>query len=93
MAHSPHFSHSPPSQAADGGRLSIHNLASLASGRLSPATLTLQRVFEQSLRGIPKNDDTKPGDGPLAGPPAKGKPRLLLMGQRRQVHLPGLYSP
>jgi Ras-related GTP-binding protein C/D len=84
MAHSPHFSHSPPSQAADGGRLSIHNLVNLTSGRLSPATLTLQRVFEQSLRGIPKGgDDSKPADGPLVGPPGKGKPRLLLMGQRR----------
>jgi hypothetical protein len=45
-----------------------------ASGT-SPAQLNLQRLFEQSLDGAPasKKDAQQP----------KGKPRLLLMGQRR----------
>lgn len=56
----------------------------------SPAQLNLQRLYEQSRRGAPapSKDAQKPSTpGPNAGPPAaaKGKPRLLLMGQRRYV--------
>lgn len=59
-----------------------------ASGT-SPAQLNLQRLFEQSLSGAPvsKTDVQKPtAPGPNSiGVPPKGKPRLLLMGQRRYV--------
>ncbi|KAF4971686.1 hypothetical protein FSARC_1564 [Fusarium sarcochroum] len=71
----------------------IHNFArsfdeaddTSASGT-SPAQLNLQRLFEQSLSGAPasKKDAQKPATpGPNAVIPPKGKPRLLLMGQRR----------
>ncbi|RGP80800.1 GTP-binding gtr2 [Fusarium longipes] len=57
-----------------------------ASGT-SPAQLNLQRLFEQSLGGAPasKKDAQKPADpgSNSVGAPPKGKPRLLLMGQRR----------
>lgn len=52
----------------------------------SPAQLNLQRLYEQSRRGAPASskDAQKPSTpGPNAGAAAKGKPRLLLMGQRR----------
>jgi Ras-related GTP-binding protein C/D len=74
----------------------IHNFArsfddaddTSASGT-SPAQLNLQRLFEQSLSGAPasKKDAQKPDTpGPNSvGAPPKGKPRLLLMGQRRYV--------
>lgn len=56
----------------------------------SPAKLNLQRLYAQSLRGAPapKDNATKPADATASGAPAKGKPRLLLMGQRRYVTLP-----
>ncbi|SPJ73637.1 probable Ras-like G protein RagC [Fusarium torulosum] len=72
----------------------IHNFArsfddaddTSASGT-SPAQLNLQRLFEQSFSGAPvsKKDAQKPDNpGPNSvGAPPKGKPRLLLMGQRR----------
>ncbi|KAF5623974.1 Gtr1 G domain protein [Fusarium sp. NRRL 25303] len=57
-----------------------------ASGT-SPAQLNLQRLFEQSISGAPasKTDAQKPAvPGPNSvGAAPKGKPRLLLMGQRR----------
>lgn len=57
-----------------------------ASGT-SPAQLNLQRLFEQSISGAPasKKDAKKPAvPGPNSvGAAPKGKPRLLLMGQRR----------
>ncbi|KAF5965375.1 Ras-like G [Fusarium coicis] len=57
-----------------------------ASGT-SPAQLNLQRLFEQSISGAPasKKDAQKPAaPGPNSvGAAPKGKPRLLLMGQRR----------
>ena len=57
-----------------------------ASGT-SPAQLNLQRLFEQSISGASasKKDAQKPAaPGPNSvGAAPKGKPRLLLMGQRR----------
>lgn len=47
----------------------------------STAQLTLQRIYEQASGSISKKDDSR-GDI-ISGIPAKGKPRLLLMGQRR----------
>ncbi|KAH6661383.1 Gtr1/RagA G domain-containing protein [Truncatella angustata] len=53
-------------------------------GLLSPAQLNLERVFEQNrLRIQQKQNGTQAPEPANAGPPAKGKPRLLLMGQRR----------
>lgn len=51
---------------------------------MSAAQLTLRQIHDQASGSIPKKDDTKPGDV-VTGQPAKGKPRLLLMGQRRFV--------
>ena len=48
---------------------------------LSTAQLNLQRLYEQATRASSKKDGAKVSD-PSAVPP-KGKPRLLLMGQRR----------
>jgi Ras-related GTP-binding protein C/D len=60
-------------------------------GYESPAQLNLQRVYEQNRRGIPKRDVAKPPTELAApGVPIKGKPRLLLMGQRRLESLPNL---
>ncbi|KAF9871667.1 gtr1 g domain containing protein [Colletotrichum karsti] len=70
------------SQAVDGIGLPSQDGSLRTSGRHSPARLTLQRVYEQSLQGVPTKDANKPLEAP-PGPPAKGKPRLLLMGQRR----------
>lgn len=55
-----------------------------APNSLSPAQLNLERVFEQNR---PRNQQLQNG-GPATetanpGVPMKGKPRLLLMGQRR----------
>jgi hypothetical protein len=51
----------------------------------SPAQLNLERVFEQNR--LRHNQQMKNGaqalELPNPGPPTKGKPRLLLMGQRR----------
>lgn len=49
----------------------------------SAAQLSLQRYYEQTLQGAQKKDAAKPGESSTAGASAKGKPRLLLMGQRR----------
>lgn len=51
---------------------------------ISPAQLNLERVYEQNRINIQKIDATKAPE-PAPGPAAKGKPRLLLMGQRRYV--------
>ncbi|CRK30574.1 hypothetical protein VD0002_g2299 [Verticillium dahliae] len=83
MTSSPPYSQLSPFQADVGDDPSVQELVAGNSNHESPATLTLQRVFEQSRRGVPKKDDAdKPVEVP-PGPPAKGKPRLLLMGQRR----------
>jgi Ras-related GTP-binding protein C/D len=51
---------------------------------ISPAQLNLERVYEQNRVNVQKKDAAKALE--LApGPAAKGKPRLLLMGQRRYV--------
>lgn len=55
-----------------------------SSGLMSPAELTLQRIHMQSSAGAQNKDAAKPTE-PGLGLPAKGKPRLLLMGQRRYV--------
>ncbi|KAL7942048.1 Gtr1/RagA G protein conserved region domain-containing protein [Trichoderma barbatum] len=52
------------------------------SGVMSPARLKLQLLYEQSNRGPIKTGALKPADA-AGGVPEKGKPRLLLMGQRR----------
>jgi Ras-related GTP-binding protein C/D len=49
---------------------------------ISPAQLNLERVYEQNRLNIQKKDAAKVIE-PAPGPAAKGKPRLLLMGQRR----------
>jgi len=53
---------------------------------ISPAQLNLERVYEQNRLEVQKKDATK-GPEPAPGPAAlaQGKPRLLLMGQRRYV--------
>ncbi|GAB1320465.1 GTP-binding protein gtr2 [Madurella fahalii] len=48
---------------------------------ISPAALNLHRVYEQNRQRLQKKDGAKVPD-PMA-PQTKGKPRLLLMGQRR----------
>ena len=48
---------------------------------LSTAQLNLQRLYEQATQASSKKDGPKLSD-PSVLPP-KGKPRLLLMGQRR----------
>ena len=54
----------------------------LELGQMSPAQLNLQRVYEQSRQGVPKKDVSKSAE-PAPTLPAKGKPRLLLMGQKQ----------
>lgn len=51
---------------------------------ISPAQLNLERVHEQNRFNVQKADGTKTSE-PAPGTAAKGKPRLLLMGQRRLV--------
>ena len=51
---------------------------------ISPAQLNLERVYEQNRLNVSKKDSTRVPE-PAPGPAAKGKPRLLLMGQRRSV--------
>ena len=48
---------------------------------ISPAQLNLESIHEQNRLSIVKNGGKIPDPAP--GPAAKGKPRLLLMGQRR----------
>lgn len=55
------------------------------SGVMSPARLKLQLLYEQSQEPI-KKGTLRPAD-PAGGAFEKGKPRLLLMGQRRYVDL------
>ncbi|KAK3943006.1 GTP-binding protein gtr2 [Diplogelasinospora grovesii] len=49
---------------------------------VSPATLRLERVYEQNRQRLQKEDGARVPD-PATTPQIKGKPRLLLMGQRR----------
>ena len=49
---------------------------------ISPAQLTLQRLHEQNRAAMQKQDPVNAPE-PAPGAAAKGKPRLLLMGQRR----------
>jgi hypothetical protein len=75
--------HKSPSSKVDGGESTgSHDPRLQERGHESPAQLNLQRVYEQSRRGIPKRDASKAAE-PAPGLPIKGKPRLLLMGQRR----------
>ncbi|KAL3419427.1 hypothetical protein PVAG01_09649 [Phlyctema vagabunda] len=48
---------------------------------ISPVTLNLERIHTQNRLNMQKRDGKVPDPAP--GPAAKGKPRLLLMGQRR----------
>ena len=48
---------------------------------ISPAQLMVQRVYEQNRLNVQKKDGK--ALEPAPGTAAKGKPRLLLMGQRR----------
>ncbi|RDW84706.1 p-loop containing nucleoside triphosphate hydrolase-13 [Coleophoma cylindrospora] len=48
---------------------------------VSPVTLNLERIYTQNRINIQKRHGRVPEPAP--GPAAKGKPRLLLMGQRR----------
>lgn len=56
------------------------------SGVMSPARLKLQLLYEQSNQEPIKKGTLRPAD-PAGGALEKGKPRLLLMGQRRYVNL------
>lgn len=56
------------------------------SGVMSPARLKLQLLYEQSFQEPIKKGTLRPAD-PAGGAFEKGKPRLLLMGQRRYVNL------
>jgi Ras-related GTP-binding protein C/D len=49
---------------------------------ISPAQLNLERVYEQNRLNSQRRNAAKVPE-PAPGPAAKGKPRLLLMGQRR----------
>lgn len=49
---------------------------------ISPASLTLERIHEQNRASVHKIDAAK-APAPAPGAAARGKPRLLLMGQRR----------
>jgi hypothetical protein len=49
---------------------------------ISPATVKLNHVFEQDRQRQQKQDGVKAQE-PATTPQGKGKPRLLLMGQRR----------
>jgi Ras-related GTP-binding protein C/D len=51
---------------------------------ISPAQLNLERIYEQN-RQVSQKKDASNAPEPAPGPAAKGKPRLLLMGQRRQA--------
>lgn len=82
MSETPELGKSPLIARVDGGKSSQSNLRTGESRHESPALLNLQRVYEQSRRGVLKKDAAKPAE-PVPGPPVKGKPRLLLMGQRR----------
>ncbi|KAG6002993.1 hypothetical protein E4U21_002468 [Claviceps maximensis] len=53
-----------------------------SSGIMSPAMLILQRIQMQAAAGAQSKDENKVKNL-ISGLPAKGKPRLLLMGQRR----------
>lgn len=53
---------------------------------ISPASLNLEFIYEQNRAALQKKDATKVVD-PAPGVAAKGKPRLMLMGQRRLVLL------
>jgi len=91
---------SPTPEGGDGQRIQAPSTS--IERRLSPARLNLQRVFEQSRRGIPVRDGRQ-AEAPTAGGEQggqgsgqgqgsnqgneKGRPRLLLMGQRRFVTL------
>lgn len=82
MSLSPPFRDFLTVRSEEGDDPSAHTFG----GRLSPAKLNLQRVYEQNLRGAQKKDVSKLVDPSApAGVPTKGKPRLLLMGQRRYV--------
>jgi hypothetical protein len=64
----------------DGGASSAQGPSTDALESL--AKLNLQRVYQQSRRGAPKRDGSRTTE-PTAPPITKGKPRLLLMGQKR----------
>jgi Ras-related GTP-binding protein C/D len=49
---------------------------------ISVAQLNLERVYEQNRLNVQKRDGVNAPE-PAPGTAAKGKPRLLLMGQRR----------
>jgi len=50
---------------------------------ISPAVLNLERVIEQNRQRTQKKDGSIKAPGQIPTPQTKGKPRLLLMGQRR----------
>jgi len=51
----------------------------------SQAVLNLKRVFQQNRRSQKKDGTAPKVPDPITVPQTKGKPRLLLMGQRRYV--------
>lgn len=83
MSLSPALPRNPPSEAGDDPD-DTPDATESAATRVSAAQLSLERYYQQSNPGTQKKDPARPpGDGVVAGASAKGKPRLLLMGQRR----------
>lgn len=73
----------PPSEMEGGDKILLRRHSSV----LSPAQLNLERLYVQNRARQQQNDGAKATEPSTPGAPAKGKPRLLLMGQRRQVTL------
>lgn len=73
------------------GHGSDEALAQAGESSLTPAQLNLTRLFEQDQQRLQKNMLTKAAEHPPDGT-AKGKPRLLLMGQRRYDAVHSRYS-
>ncbi|KAK8058950.1 GTP-binding protein GTR2 [Apiospora phragmitis] len=69
----------PHSQLEGGDRILLRRHSSV----LSPAQLNLERLYEQNRTRQHQKDGSKATEPSTPGAPAKGKPRLLLMGQRR----------
>lgn len=74
--------YSSPADKQLAEQLDALSRSPIRSGVMSPARLKLQLLYEQSSRGPVKKGSLKPADA-AGGAPEKGKPRLLLMGQRR----------
>ncbi|KAL7815043.1 Gtr1/RagA G protein conserved region domain-containing protein [Trichoderma aethiopicum] len=82
MSLSPPIHDSPAAKQRADLEALVHRRSPQRSGVMSPARLKLQHLYDQSTQGPTKKGSLKPADAP-GSVPEKGKPRLLLMGQRR----------